>query len=278
MLGKADGPLHTQAPPDNGILRCLGDGDPPPYQIINGEATTPILLICDHASQAIPFVLGRLGLEDDALRRHIAYDIGAAALTRLLATRLDAPAVLCGYSRLVIDCNRPPGDPQSILEVSDGTVIPGNVGLSAAQQEARAEAVHWPYHHAIENTFTRLRRLGPEPILFSVHTFTPSLAGEDRLWDLGVLWHRDPRVAVPLISLLREEDGLTVGDNEPYSGLELAYSLDLHAGSSGLANVAIEVRQDHCTTSEELERWADLLAAVLRKIMAMPGVHTIGSF
>lgn len=274
----AVGPLHVQTPSAQAPLLCSGAGDPPPYEIIHVGATTPILLICDHASRAIPAALGRLGLEDDAMRRHIAYDIGAAALTRLLAARLDAPAVLCGYSRLVIDCNRPPGDPQSILEVSDGTVIPGNVGLSPAQQEARAEAVHWPYHHAIENAFTRLRRLGPEPILFSVHTFTPSLAGQDRLWDLGVLWHRDPRVAVPLISLLREEKDLTVGDNEPYSGLELAYSLDLHGGSSGLANVAIEVRQDHCTTPQELERWADLLAGVLRRIMAMPGVHTIESF
>jgi len=188
-------------------------------------------------------------------------------------------AVLCGYSRLVIDVNRQPGDPQSIVSVSDGIVIPGNAGLSAAAEEARADAIHWPYHHAIDTAFARLRRLGPAPILFSVHTFTPSLGGEDRIWDLGVLWNRDPRIAVPLIDLLRRaEGGYRVGDNEPYSGRDIAYTLNLHAASAGLANAAIEVRQDHCESEAELDRWAELLGAALDRIMRMPNLHRVEHF
>lgn len=256
----------------------IGAGDPPPFTLVNPGRWRPILLVCDHASRAVPRALGSLGLDEALLSRHIGWDIGAAELTRRLAHRLDAPAVLGGYSRLVIDLNRQPGDPQSILAASDGVVIPGNAGLSAAAQEDRAEAFHWPYHHAIDQAFARLRREGPEPLFFSVHTFTPSLGGEDRRWDLGVLWNRDPRIAVPLIQILREAGGLQVGDNEPYSGKEIAYTLNLHAGSAGLAHCAIEVRQDHCESEGGLDRFADLLAAALERILAMPNVHRVEDF
>lgn len=256
----------------------IGPDDPPPFTLVNADGRRPILLVCDHASRAVPRALGALGLDDAALSRHIGWDIGAAELTLRLAHRLDAPAVLGGYSRLVIDLNRQPGDPQSILAASDGIVVPGNAALSAAAQEARAEALHWPYHHAVDQAFARLRREGPEPLLFSVHTFTPSLGGEDRRWDLGVLWNRDPRIAVPLIEILREADGLQVGDNQPYSGKEIAYTLNLHAGSAGLAHCAIEVRQDHCESAGGLDRFADLLAGALQRILAMPNVHRVEEF
>lgn len=256
----------------------IGPDDPPPFTVVNADGARPILLVCDHASRAVPRALGTLGLDDAALSRHIGWDIGAAALTRRLAGRLDAPAVLAGYSRLVIDLNRQPGDPQSILAHSDGIVIPGNVGLTATAQEARAEAFHWPYHHAVDQAFARLRRHGPEPLFFSVHTFTPSLGGEDRQWDLGVLWNRDPRIAVPLIEILRETAALQVGDNQPYSGKDIAYTLNLHAGSAGLAHCAVEVRQDHCESASGLDRFADLLAGALERILAMPNVHRVEEF
>ena len=256
----------------------IGPDDPPPFILVKTETTRPILLVCDHASRAIPRSLGTLGLDADALARHIAWDIGAAELTKRLAERLNAPAVLASYSRLVIDLNRQPGDPQSILEVSDGVVIPGNVGLDPEAQEARAEAFHWPYHHAVDQAFARLRRAGPEPLFFSVHTFTPSLGGEDRFWDLGVLWNRDPRIAVPLIEILREREGLHVGDNQPYSGKDIAYTLNLHAGAAGLAYCAIEVRQDRCESAAGLDHFADLLAHALERIMAMPNLHSIEQF
>lgn len=256
----------------------IGEDEPAAFEVVNADGRAPLLLVCDHASARIPAALGSLGLPPQALGLHIAYDIGAASLTRLLAARLDAPAVLAGYSRLVIDCNRQPGDPQSILAVSDGIVIPGNQGLPPDDQEARAEACLWPYHHAIEQVFTRLRRRGPEPLLFSVHTFTPTFGGEDRFWDAGVLWNRDPRMAVPLIKFLRQHEGLNIGDNEPYSGLDIAYTLNLHAGVAGLANAAIEVRQDHCETDRQLQHWADILADALGQLLAMGNLHRTEQF
>jgi predicted N-formylglutamate amidohydrolase len=260
------------------VAALIGPGDPPPFELVNAVATRPILLVCDHASRAIPRSLATLGLNAEALSKHIAWDIGAAELTRRLAERLEAPAVLAGYSRLIIDLNRQPGDPQSILEVSDGVVIPGNLGMAAEEQEARAEAFHWPYHHAVDQAFARLRRSGPEPLFFSVHSFTPSLGGEDRFWDLGVLWNRDPRIAVPLIEILREREGLHVGDNQPYDGKEIAYTLNLHAGSAGLAHCAVEIRQDHCESAAKLDEFADLLADALERILAMPNLHRVEQF
>jgi predicted N-formylglutamate amidohydrolase len=267
--------LQRPTAPSEGAAALIGRDDPPPFALINPEATTPLLLVCDHASRSIPRALGSLGLDDAQLARHIAWDIGAAELTRRLADRLGAPAVLAGYSRLVIDVNRQPGDPQSILDVSDGVVIPGNAGLCPHEQEARAEALLWPYHHAVDQAFARLRRSGREPLFFSVHTFTPTLGGEDRYWDLGVLWNRDPRFAVPLIEILREHEGLHVGDNQPYSGKEIAYTLNLHAGAAGLANCAIEVRQDHCESDRGIEQFVDILAGALERVLAMPNVHRV---
>jgi predicted N-formylglutamate amidohydrolase len=265
-------------PRARGETPLIGPDEPPAFEVINAEGKAPLLLVCDHASNRIPGALSGLGLQPEALRLHIAYDIGAGDLTRRLAARLDAPAVLACYSRLVIDCNRQPGDPQSILEASDGVVIPGNLNLSAADQEARADACFWPYHHAIEHLFARLRRRGPEPLLFSVHTFTPTFGGEDRFWDAGVLWNRDPRMAVPLIAMLRQVEGLAIGDNQPYAGTDLAYTLNLHAGAAGLAHAAVEVRQDHCETPGQLDRWAEILGDALGGLLGMGNLHKIELF
>lgn len=256
----------------------LGPEDPAPFELINPYATTPLLLVCDHASRAVPARLCQLGLDPVELDRHIAWDIGAAVLTRALARRLDAPAVLAGYSRLVIDVNRQPGDPQSIVLCSDETLIPGNHDLTPTDQAARAEAIHWPYHHAIDQAFARLRRIGPEPLFISVHTFTPFLGGEARPWDVGVLWNHDPRVAVPLLEMLRRDPALEVGDNEPYSARELAYTLNLHAGAAGVAHAAIEVRQDHCTREGGMARWVVLLSEALMTLLRMPHLHRIAEF
>ncbi|MCW5698959.1 MAG: N-formylglutamate amidohydrolase [Rhodospirillales bacterium] len=256
----------------------IGPDDPPPFEIVNPQGSAALVLVCDHAGRAIPKAMGNLGLDDRNLNRHIGHDIGSADLARALAERLDAPAVLANYSRLLIDCNRQPGDPHSILEASDGTPIPGNIGIGEAEQVARAEAFHWPYHHAIETVIAHRRRSGPEPILFSIHTFTPSLGGQDRFWDIGILWNRDPRVAVPLIKLLCAHDNLHVGDNEPYSGKDIAYTINLHAGAAGLPNAAVEVRQDHCETPAAIGRWTDILGDALERILAMDHLHAVEHF
>ena len=186
--------------------------------------------------------------------------------------------MLAGYSRLLIDCNRQPGDPMSIPPVSDHTPIPGNRDLSEEEQESRVETFFWPYHHAITNAIAHLWRIGPAPAVFSVHSFTPSLGGRDRYWHIGVLWNRDPRMAVPLMERLYAEDGLHVGDNQPYSGKEIAYTIDLHAGVAGLPNCAVEIRQDLVEDEQGVERWACLLAGALGEILAQDNLHRIEHF
>lgn len=266
--------------PDLGPMPLIDRGDPPPYEIINPDGSASMLLVCDHASRAFPKKLGLLGLDTSALDRHIAYDIGAEDITRRLSKDLDAAAVLAGYSRLLIDVNRQPGDPGSIPEISDMTPVPGNMDMSEEQQMARVESFFWPYHHAVANALTHLWHHRPAPALFSVHSFTPSLGGEDRLWDIAVLWNRDHRLGNALLEKLRAvEDGrYHVGDNEPYSGKEIAYTIDLHAGAAGLPNCAVEIRQDHIDTPEGAEHWAQILTNAFREILADPDLHTVQHF
>lgn len=264
--------------PDPQLDSLIGPDDPLPYEMVNPEGTATLLMVCDHASRAIPAAMKSLGLDQAALERHIAWDIGAAAVTRRLAEKLDACAVLAGYSRLLVDLNRQPGDPQSIPEISDLTTVPGNSHLDEAAQSLRIESFFWPYHHAITNAVAHLWRRGMAPVFFSVHSFTPSLAGEDRYWDIGVLWNRDPRLAVPLMEKLNGVGDLHVGDNQPYSGKDVAYTLDLHAGAAGLPNVAVEIRQDLIETAEGVERWASILADAFRDILAIDNLHRVEHF
>ena len=229
-----------------------------------------MLLVCDHAGRAVPGELGALGLPPERFEEHIAYDIGAATVARLLSEALGATALLAGYSRLLIDVNRPPGHPQSVPEVSDGVPIPANHGLSEADLVAREEAVFWPYHHAIAEHLARLWRHGPPPVLISVHSFTPAMGTcvKPRPWHIGVMWNRDPRLAVPMIRNLEKEPGLAVGDNEPYSGREVGYTVDFHAASAGLAHVTFEIRQDLVADPRGREDWAHRLEKALRFVLA----------
>lgn len=254
----------------------LGADEPGPFEIYNASGDAPLVIVSDHASRRVPRALHTLGLAPEHFDKHIAYDIGADAITRRLADRLNARAVLGTYSRLVVDLNRQPGDLGSIPTVSDGIPIPANQDLSAAHAAKRYAALHAPYHAAIHREIAAVWRLqGKPPALFSIHSFTPTLNGQDRIWDVGVLWHRDPRLPVPLIERLRQWEGLRVGDNEPYSGAELAYTIDTHGDAAGLANCAIEIRQDHCATPEEASHWADILADALRPILKLPNVHEV---
>jgi len=249
----------------------LGAGDPAPFIALNPDGRAGLLLVCDHAAQAVPEALGRLGLDEAVLARHIGWDIGAAAVTRLLAGRLGAPAVLSGYSRLVIDCNRTLDDPTSIPTISDGHVVPRNQELSAEHKRARAEACFWPYHRAIEAQLERALALGTAPAVISIHSFTPQMQGFDRPWHIGVLWENDPRLPVPLLAALAARDGLVVGDNEPYSGHDPeGFTLRHHAMPRGLPHVLIELRQDEIATEAGAERFAVHLDAALAPILADP--------
>lgn len=245
-------------------LPLLCPDDPAPVEWIDRDAPAPVLLTCDHASRAVPAALRSLGLDDATLARHIGWDIGAAAVTRALAPLLAAPAILSGYSRLVIDCNRDPDDPSSIPPASDGVIIPGNRDLGAAARAARRDAIFAPYHAAIADWIDARLAGGTVPVLLSIHSFTPVMNGRARPWHVGILWDEDGRLAQPLLRALRAEPDLCVGDNEPYSAREPAgYTVRQHAERLGLPHVAIELRQDLIADAAGADAWAQRLHRVL---------------
>lgn len=251
-----------------GLLR---PGELLPYEFYNEGAGGRLILICDHASNRVPDRLERLGLSDAELARHIGWDIGAADVTRHLSDRLGAPAVLAGYSRLVIDYNRALDHPGLILVESDRTPVPANVGLSTARRHERIEALYNPYHAAVAGQIERLRaQCGPDeaPVVVSIHSFTPVFDGIERPWHVGVLWNDDPRLPEPLIARLRRDADLAVGDNQPYSAREgFGHTLESHGDGNGLANALIEIRQDLIDTHNGAAAWAERLAAVLQETL-----------
>lgn len=256
-------------------LSLIGPGDPPPFTVLNRQGTAKLLVVCDHASRAVPKAMAGLGLKAACFDRHIAYDIGAADVTRLLSERLDAPAVIAGYSRLLVDCNRPPGDPTMMPISSDGIPVPANLHLTEADVLARMDTFFWPYHRAIAAEIVRMRRKHEPPALLAIHSFTPSLNGVRRPWDIGILWDRDPRLARPLLAALRKIPGLTVGDNEPYSGRDVAYTIDVHGAAGGHAYCAVEIRQDLVATTAGATHWADILAAAMEPILDNSDIYQV---
>ena len=242
--------------------------DPAACRLLEG-GRADLLLTCDHASRALPDGYGTLGLSETELARHIGWDIGAAALTEALVAKLDAPAVLSGYSRLLVDCNRAPDDPTLVCELSDGTVIGGNRGLSLSEITTRIERYHTPYHTAIAARIEAMRREVEAPAVVSIHSFTPAMRGRDRPWHCGILWNQDPRLAVPLMAKLGREPGLQVGDNQPYSGKShVGYTMGRHGASVGLPHVLIEVRQNEIDSEAGVGRWAERLSHMLAEIVA----------
>jgi predicted N-formylglutamate amidohydrolase len=252
----------------------LTANDPPVFELCHKTGAAPVLLTCDHASRLVPEALGKLGLTDVVLAQHIGWDIGAAAVTRLLAPMLDAPAVLAGYSRLVIDCNRPPDDPSSIPSESDGIAIPGNAALDPAARQARVATLFEPYHAAIDRQLARIGG-GRAPAVISMHSFTPRMKGFARPWHIGVLWDGEGRIATPLLAALRAELGPErVGDNLPYSAREpVGYTQRHHAFDRGFPHVAIELRQDLIGDDKGAAEWAERLARLLKPIFAPPGLY-----
>jgi predicted N-formylglutamate amidohydrolase len=213
-----------------------------PFELIRPGApgNSPLLLMCDHASNALPPGYGTLGIEPSLFATHIAYDIGAGVVTRALAAALGAPAVLGAWSRLLIDLNRGVDDPTLIMKLSDGSIVPGNRDLGETETARRIAHFHVPYHAAVT---TQIESMPAVPVLVSVHSFTPHWKGRARVWEVGVLWDRDGRLARPLIGRL-EKAGFCVGDNEPYSGSLENDCLYRHGTIRGLPHALIEIRQD----------------------------------
>ena len=255
----------------------IGPEDPPPYTIINQHGKASILLVGDHASNVIPGILGNLGLDRTALDRHITYDIGSRRIIDHLSKHLDAPAVLAGYSRLVVDLNRNLDDGSVIPEVSDNTVIEGNLNMSLEHRNQRIDCFYAPYRRAIDDMLGDFKSRDIVPAFISIHSFTPEMAGFSRPWHAGILWDKDPRIPVALIKNLRNHaGGFHIGDNEPYSGKELSdYTIDHHAEAVGLPHVSIEVRQDLVDTEAGSERWAGILADALHDILADPDLYRL---
>jgi len=254
----------------------LTAADPPPVEHVSAAGKAPVLITCDHASRRVPRSLHNLGLDAESLKLHIGWDIGAADVSRGLAKRLDAPALLAGYSRLVIDCNRDLDDPTSMPAVSDGLPVPGNKDLSAAARTQRVEALFKPYHSAVEAALDGFAARGLHPAVLSIHSFTPVMSGVARPWHIGILWDKDPRMAVPMLAALRREAGLVVGDNEPYSAREPAgYTVRTHAEKRGLPHLNVELRQDLVATDAGAAEWAERLARVLTPILEDPALYHV---
>jgi predicted N-formylglutamate amidohydrolase len=249
--------------------RLLDVAEPPAAEHFNTGGRAPVLLVCDHASRRIPRRLGSLGLSEPDLSRHIAWDIGAAAVTRYLATRLDAPAVLCGYSRLVVDCNRYLEDPTLMPAVSDGTSIAANANLDEAEREQRMGEIFHPYHAAIEARLGALAPSGRQPVLLSIHSCTPEMNGRFRPWHIGICWEEDRRIAGPVLEALQQRRDIVVGDNEPYALVSTEdYTVPIHAMRAGLPHLQVELRQDLIASPAGVERYGAILFEALQDALS----------
>ena len=243
----------------------LSDLDPNPVELVNETSKAPVLFLCEHAGRAIPKTLGTLGLNEKALMSHRGWDIGAEALARNLANRLNAPLILQRYSRLVIDGNRPPGSAESILEVSDGVEIEVNKKLSLHERIAREKAIFAPMDQAINDAFSASQRIAA----FSIHSFSPQLGGQSRPWHAGFLTRRSISTAKALIESLKgQRPSLNLAINKPYTvDDENDWFIPSHAEARGLMHCLIEVRNDQISDELGINLWSDLLGTALSECL-----------
>ena len=241
---------------------------PHPCEILPGDPACGLIIACDHASNFVPSDI-ELGVPEPEFARHIAYDIGAAAVTRGLAARLNVPAVLTNFSRLIIDPNRGRADPTLVMRLSDGAVVPGNARIDEAGKRARIARFYAPFDAAIDAAIAAAQAAGRPPAILTMHSFTPYWRGIARPWQVGILYDRDERLARPLIEALAADPaGLTVGDNQPYGGGLPGDTIDRHATARGLANALVEIRQDLIAGEAGQEEWAERFARILRPLIA----------
>ncbi len=251
------------------LSALLASDEPSPVTIHNPGGTSPLLLVADHAANRIPRALGDLGVSDAEVARHIGWDIGIAGVSRRLADALDAVLIQQNYSRLVIDCNRPPGVPSSMPEISEATPVPGNVDLTEADRSARVAEIFQPYHSAIDAELNSRLEKGQPVALVAMHSFTPVYKGFVRPWHAGVLYNRDDRFSKRFKALLDAEGDFVVGDNEPYTVDDLTdYTIPVHGEQRGLHHIAIEIRQDLIADEDGQAAWAGRLARLLPQTYA----------
>jgi predicted N-formylglutamate amidohydrolase len=247
----------------------LGSEDSAPVFEQNPAGRSPFLLVSDHFGRELPRRLGNLGLPEGELVRHIAWDIGIAGVATALSDRLDAHLIAQNYSRLVIDCNRPPHVAGSIPRISEATVIPGNEGLAEDAIEARKREVFDPYHRRIGEVIDRRKRSALPTVLVALHSFTPVYKGVARPWHVAALYRNGGPLPPLLLQALRAEGDLVVGDNEPYAvGEETDYTIPVHGEARGLINTGIEICQDLIADASGQQQWAERLARILRAIEA----------
>ncbi|SFP94578.1 Predicted N-formylglutamate amidohydrolase [Bradyrhizobium sp. Ghvi] len=247
--------------------RLLGEGDVPPVHEVNAGGTSPFLLTSDHYGRVLPRALGDLGIPESELVRHIGWDIGIAGVADRMAQMLDAHLIAQRYSRLVIDCNRPPGVASSIPVMSEATTIPRNEGISDGERGLRRREIFEPYHQRIDAAIDGRIRAKRPTVLVSLHSFTPVYAGVARPWHIGALYNRDTVLPKLLLKHLRSEGDLVVGNNEPYAVSDLTdYTIPVHGEARGLINTGIEIRQDLIADQSGQQQWAERLARIFTEI------------
>lgn len=244
--------------------QLLAPDEPAACRVERESGRSPFFLTCDHAGNLIPRQLASLGVPAAELERHIAWDIGAAAVALKLGELLDATVILQRYSRLVIDCNRPLASPQSIVTLSERTPIAGNERLTADDRVRRQAEIFAPYHTCIAAELDLRRQRGQPTLLLAMHSFTPIYMGEQRPWHAGVLYNRDARLAHALRDALEAQPGMVVGDNQPYAVSDATdYAIPEYGERRELPHVEIEIRQDLIAAESGAQRWASLLARLL---------------
>ncbi len=255
----------------------IADDEPPAYELVNREGRSRAVLVCDHASPVIPRRLGTLGLSPRDRERHVAWDIGAASVARQLSRILDAPLALPGYSRLVVDCNRPLHEPEAFATQSEDVSITGNQSITDREKVERADAFYWPYHDALHRLIEARTAGDAVPVMVSVHSFTPVYHGEQRPWHIGVHYRWDSRGGEHALRALRADATLHVGDNEPYPlALDEDYTVPVHAERRGMPYVLFEIRQDLIASEVGADAWAERLGTLLAVLLTEANLHHYG--
>lgn len=237
-------------------------------ELINPDGSANIILISEHASNHIPAEFDNLGLSDEQLELHIAWDIGIAEVTRNLSALLGAPAALARFSRLLIDANRSLDQDGLIPTHTDNQRVTGNIDLSEQEVKSRIERFYQPFHDGVDALIKNKRNDDHAPLVLNMHSFTPKMNDFARPWHSGMLWNKDPRVANALKEKL-ENRGFIVGDNEPYSGQHLNHTMNTHGTRHGFPHVNIEIRQDEIDHPAGIEKWSAILALEIKTIREM---------